>query len=98
MGDEAVRRVKVALAEMGWVDADVHALNRETVDGEPNVFIQRTVPKPVAFQALAVTLNTPCWSCWSHNSGSREIALGCLRGDCANLGPKRPPRELLVSA
>ncbi len=93
--------MKVALAEMGYGDAVVRVRqDNRRADGTPWVTMSRGVPLEVAWQAFSLTYERmPCWSCWVGNSGSDSVSKACAHdGDCANLGPKRPPRELLVAA
>lgn len=94
-GDEAVGRVKMALAEMGYGDASVWVMGK-AANGTPTLAITG-VPDAVAWQAGHIVNPGMCWSCWSRNSGSTAVGRACLMGDCANLGPARPPRELLMA-
>jgi hypothetical protein len=97
-GDETVRRIKTALAELGYVGAKVWPEGSLTSWGEPR--IQSTgAPTAVLWQAYATAgLRMACWSCHRVNSGDPNRSNACARGDCADLGPRCPPRELLVSS
>ena len=95
--EELVRRVKACFAELGYGDAEVWVV-LSPYTGEHEVVMSRySAPAAVRWQARFVAgKKAACWSCWSTNSGSHEIGLDCINGNCHNLGPRRPPRELLT--
>lgn len=93
--DELVRRMKATLALAGYPDADVGLLGT-AADGNPKLCLAcDQVPPAVAWRALRLAYGFgPCWSCWAPNSGTWDVSLDCLSGNCHHLGPARPPREL----
>jgi hypothetical protein len=95
--DEQVRRVRACLAEMGYEDADVVWEASPTM-GNYGIRCSKTMPLAVYWQALYVSgAEIACWSCKQEQSGDPSIGFDCIEGRCHNLGPKTPPRELLVS-
>ena len=58
--DERCERVRMALAEAGYPDAEVSYLN-----SSDQVKVSLSVPHAVAWRAWAVTGETRmCWPCW----------------------------------
>ncbi len=95
--EELVRRVKACLAEFGYRDAEVWAGWNPNISRYDVTMWHSAAPVAVRWQARFVAGENPaCWSCWSPNSGSREVGSDCINGNCHNLGPRRPPRELLT--
>lgn len=100
--EEAVHRVKTALAEMGYPDFDVYWDGRYCEIGTPLVIGWWTnLPDVVVWMTAAVAFPEqpcPCWACFRTHDPA--LAAACWRDDdCAHPeGPARPPRELLVAA
>ncbi|HVX20919.1 MAG TPA: hypothetical protein VHB02_06210 [Acidimicrobiales bacterium] len=99
--EEAVHRVKTALAEMGFGHLEVqpHALKLGVVV----IVGGDEIPDAVQWTVASVVFGDeiPCWSCWLE--GDRVYpsasATACVAGDCSHPeGPARPPRELLGGA
>lgn len=95
-GDEALRRMHAALAEMGYDHVD---LRYEGLDqfGQPDLSSPAgAVPDAIRWTAArTIGLKMPCWSCYMNP----PLTLDCGLGDCGSPeGPARPPRELLVAA
>ncbi len=93
--EEMVRRVKAALAEARYPDADVRECTPLLSGGWPNVMmILCEVPEAAWWQACWVAYEgrVACWACWPDNDANDD----CLAGNCHHPeGPARPPRELL---
>jgi hypothetical protein len=103
--DEGARRVRIALAEMGWTELQVLPMPDVTFSCCGRVGSVGIVGDWPPEAAPAVWMATylsgrghlSCWSCWIERcaTGSR-IPTGCVHGGCRHPdGPKRPPAELL---
>lgn len=91
---EVVRRLRVALVEMGWSESDVFVW-----EGRPA--FMPSVPNAICWQAAFVARTghpLACFACFDADPYRQSFAERCAYGDCSHPdGPARPPRELLVS-
>lgn len=83
MTADAVERVRMALAEAGYPDAEV----RSDTDGGAAVMLsgEHAVPDEVCWRAHVVAQSVPdvpCWTCWTLDSSEVCLALGEGVEDC----------------
>lgn len=98
-GSELIRRLRCALAEVGYADVCLREESPLYLTGTPFISTPAgVVPHPVLYRALELTRrgDVACWSCWEA-SGHRhavEPARSCVLGSCRHPdAPSRPPRR-----
>ena len=101
-GDEMIRKLRIALAETGYGDAELIEEYQHGRYAFPQIASFHTPPIPddVWYRAASLCLPRrvpwPCWSCYFRISGDGDRHQRCAVGNC-QAGPdtpKVPPKRV----